>query len=78
MALGAINGVHEGQLFESRRALHDTEIHRDIRRGICGSGIPGAGAESVVLSGSYEDDRDMGDLIFYTGQEGAINERGAK
>src|SRR5687768_3637761 len=67
MALGPIPGVAIGQTFRDRRELYESGVHRDIRRGICGSGIPGAGAESIVLSGAYEDDRDLGELVYYTG-----------
>jgi putative restriction endonuclease len=35
-----------------------------------GSGLPGQGAESIVLSGRYEDDEDLGSTILYTGHGG--------
>ncbi|UUW92239.1 HNH endonuclease [Pimelobacter simplex] len=57
-----------GTLFANRRSLFDAGVHRDIRRGICGSAVRGGGAESIVLSGGYEDDVDLGDVIYYTGQ----------
>jgi putative restriction endonuclease len=34
------------------------------------SGTAGEGADSIVLSGGYEDDVDYGDVIIYTGQGG--------
>ncbi|WP_082557025.1 YDG/SRA domain-containing protein [Modestobacter sp. Leaf380] len=72
MALGLVYGVLPGATFTNRRALHQAGVHRDIRRGICGSGLPGQGVESVLLSGGYEDDEDLGDLLFYTGQGGRV------
>jgi putative restriction endonuclease len=70
MTLGPVYGVLPGAIFTNRRALHQAGVHRDIRRAICGSGISGQGAESVVLSGGNEDDEDFGDLVYYTGQGG--------
>ena len=61
---GEIEGVSEGQLFENRRKLHDANVHRGIQRGI---GTKGA---SIVLSGGYIDDEDLGDEIIYTGEGG--------
>ena len=61
---GEIEGVSEGQLFESRQALHDAGVHRGTQQGI------GGGGESIVLSGGYVDDLDEGDVIIYTGQGG--------
>ena len=62
--IGEIEGVAEGQLFENRKALHESGVHRGIQQGI------GGGGESIVLSGGYVDDRDDGDVILYTGQGG--------
>jgi putative restriction endonuclease len=42
-------------------------LHRDIRRGICGGADNKRGAESIVLSGGYEDDLDLGQIIYFTG-----------
>lgn len=33
-------------------------------------------AVSIVMSGGYEDNRDYGDTIYYTGQGGRINIKG--
>lgn len=70
MAHGAPPGVPVGAFFRDRRGLYLAGVHRDIRRGICGSSTPGHGAESIVLSGGCEDDVDLGALIYYTGQGG--------
>lgn len=64
---GEIKGYPEGSLFASRDELNKTGVHLQIRAGI--SGAAEEGAESIVLSGGYEDDDD-GDLIIYTGHGG--------
>jgi putative restriction endonuclease len=69
MAVGEIPGVAVGAHFANRRALYEAGVHRDVRRGICGSATQ-LGAESIVLSAGYEDDEDFGDLVYYTGQGG--------
>lgn len=43
-------------------------VHTPRMAGIAGSSSEGA--ESIVLSGGYEDDEDHGDVIIYTGQGG--------
>jgi putative restriction endonuclease len=48
--------------------LHDAGLHRPLVAGISGSETDGA--DSIVLSGGYEDDEDSGDVIIYTGQGG--------
>jgi putative restriction endonuclease len=68
MAFGEIEGVPEGARFSSRRELFDAGVHRQLQAGIAGP--PSRGAESIVLSGGYEDDLDEGDWIVYTGQGG--------
>ncbi|QIN81303.1 HNH endonuclease [Rubrobacter tropicus] len=65
---GHIPGYPEGSLFESRAELRESGVHRPIQAGISGSQTEGA--ESIVLSGGYEDDADDGDLIIYTGYGG--------
>ncbi|WP_244954837.1 YDG/SRA domain-containing protein [Sphingomonas lutea] len=49
-------------------------VHRALIGGIVGR--PDAGAESIVASGGYEDDEDLGDVIIYTGQGGRNPETG--
>ncbi|MEV5083121.1 YDG/SRA domain-containing protein [Streptomyces sp. NPDC056159] len=65
---GAVPGSDVGQTFTDRRALAATRIHRPLQAGICGTSEQGA--ESIVVSGGYEDDEDYGDVIVYTGQGG--------
>jgi putative restriction endonuclease len=43
-------------------------VHRPLEHGI--SGAAAEGADSIVVSGGYEDDEDYGDLIIYTGAGG--------
>jgi putative restriction endonuclease len=65
---GEIPGVAVGAVFPTRRALHDAGVHRPLQGGISGAGLEGA--DSIILSGGYEDDIDFGDEIIYTGHGG--------
>jgi putative restriction endonuclease len=65
---GHISGVSVGTVFETRRQLALSGIHPPTQAGI--SGTESQGADSIVLSGGYEDDRDFGSLIIYTGHGG--------
>ena len=65
---GHIEGYPEGSIFESRQHLSQCGVHRPIQAGI--SGGAEEGADSIVLSGGYEDDKDYGDAIIYTGHGG--------
>ena len=69
MAHGAINGIQVGQRFDSRQTLCDAGVHRMTQNGIAGYG-GNQPAESIVLSGGYQDDIDDGDEILYTGEGG--------
>lgn len=64
---GEITGVPVGTRFPSRKALSAAGVHRPLMAGIWGGED---GAESIVVSGGYEDDRDEGDVITYTGHGG--------
>ncbi|HET7270223.1 MAG TPA: YDG/SRA domain-containing protein [Rubrobacter sp.] len=66
--LGHVPGYPEGSLFENRAELNASRVHIPIQAGISGSQTEGA--ESIVLSGGYEDDADYGDVIIYTGHGG--------
>ena len=68
MAFGDLPEIPVGTPFTSRRALLDAGVHRQLQAGIAGGAY--TGAESIVVSGGYEDDEDYGDLIVYTGQGG--------
>jgi putative restriction endonuclease len=65
---GEIEGIREGTTFQTRDALSVAGVHRPIQAGI--SGGENEGADSIVLSGGYEDDEDFGDVIVYTGHGG--------
>ncbi len=65
---GVIPGVTAGTTFQNRREVADAGVHRPLQAGISGAGTEGA--DSVVLSGGYEDDQDYGDVVIYTGQGG--------
>jgi putative restriction endonuclease len=57
-----------GSTFDNRRELADAAVHRPLQAGI--SYTESDGADSIVISGGYEDDEDYGDLIIYTGHGG--------
>lgn len=65
---GHVPGFPEGSLFENRAELSESRVHVPIQAGIAGSQVEGA--ESIVLSGGYEDDTDGGDTLIYTGHGG--------
>ena len=65
---GAIPGIVEGDLFKTRLELSAGHVHAPTQAGISGS--EKEGADSIVLSGGYEDDLDLGDEIIYTGHGG--------
>ena len=67
-SFGEIPGIAPRTGFPDRRSLHDAGVHRTLRAGIVGSAADGA--ESIVVSGGYEDDEDYGDVIIYTGHGG--------
>ena len=65
---GQIPGVEPGSAFADRRALAAAEVHKPLQRGISGS--QSEGADSIIVSGGYEDDEDYGETIIYTGHGG--------
>ncbi|GAX50190.1 YDG/SRA domain-containing protein [Streptomyces olivochromogenes] len=73
--IGEIPSVPVGQPYVSRVLASEAGVHRPRIAGICGT--KAKGAESIVLSGGYKDDEDLGDVIIYTGhggQDGAGNQ----
>ena len=50
----------------------DKGLHRGLMRGIAPHG------SSIVLSGGYVDDEDLGDVIIYTGEGGRDRNTGQK
>ncbi|MFI0449235.1 YDG/SRA domain-containing protein [Actinomadura sp. 6N118] len=69
---GGVPGVDEREPFNSRQDAREAGVHRPLRAGICGTKDAG-GAESIVVSGGYEDDEDRGNVIIYTGHGGQKN-----
>ena len=65
---GHIAGVEVGARFRSRSEVLTSKVHRQLQAGIQGN--KSDGAESIVVSGGYEDDEDLGEVIIYTGQGG--------
>lgn len=71
---GHVPGYAVGSRFGSRAELSEAGVHRPRVAGISGS--VREGADSVVLSGGYEDDLDLGDEIVYVGHGGRDRETG--
>lgn len=65
---GEIEGVDLGEWFQDRSAVRAAGLHRHGQAGISGNYTDGA--DAIVVSGGYKDDRDHGDWILYTGQGG--------
>lgn len=65
---GAIPDVEIGATFASREEVRAAGLHRHLQAGI--SGDYAVGADAIIVSGGYADDRDFGDRIIYTGQGG--------
>lgn len=65
---GQVPGVPVGAIYADREQLSEAGVHRPNQAGIAGS--QSVGADSIVVSGGYQDDEDLGDLIVYTGQGG--------
>lgn len=65
---GEIPNVPPGTVFATREELSKGGVHRPPQAGISGAGAEGA--DSIVVSGGYEDDEDFGDFILYTGHGG--------
>lgn len=57
-----------GDWFRSRLELSQAGLHRPTRAGI--SGTAAEGADSIVLSGAYEDDVFSDEEVVYTGHGG--------
>lgn len=65
---GPVPGIAPGHEFANRLELWGAGVHRQTQAGI--SARQGEGAESIVLSGGYEDDEDLDTVIIYTGRGG--------
>lgn len=67
-SFGEIPGNPVGTTYANRAALASAKVHKPLQHGI--SGAARDGADSIVVSGGYEDDEDYGDLIVDTGAGG--------
>ncbi|TGE19347.1 YDG/SRA domain-containing protein [Hymenobacter elongatus] len=73
-SFGEIAGIRPGHEFRNRLELWGAGVHGQTQAGI--SARAGRGAESIVVSGGYEDDLDLGAWLLYTGKGGRSNESG--
>ena len=60
-------GIPVGTPFRTRQDVYEAGIHRHTQAGIAGTQ---PAAESIVISGGYADDLDLGDEVWYTGYGG--------
>lgn len=65
---GEIEDIPVGTSFQTRKEAAAAGVHKPLQAGISGS--KDDGADSIVISGGYEDDSDSGDVIIYTGEGG--------
>jgi putative restriction endonuclease len=65
---GEIPGYPVGSAFVDGADLARSGVHPPRMKGISGS--QNEGADSIVVSGGYEDDHDLSDVIIYTGEGG--------
>jgi putative restriction endonuclease len=70
VVFGEVEGVSQGDVFDSYEEMRSAGVHRHVRQGIAGNKKDGA--DSIVLGGHYDDD-DAGDVIYYTGQGGQVD-----
>ena len=65
---GELPGVPIGTSWVTRQEASQAGVHPPTMGGI--SGTKAEGADSIVVSGGYEDDEDSGDELIYTGAGG--------
>ncbi|MER5862490.1 YDG/SRA domain-containing protein [Kitasatospora sp. NPDC002040] len=70
---GHIEGHPVGSQYRWRKEVSAAGVHAPLIAGIHGNASEGA--DSIVVSGGYADDRDYGDVIIYTGHGGQANGR---
>lgn len=66
--VGPVPGIPVGSMWKYRLQVSEVGVHRPHVAGIHGRAEDGA--YSIVLSGGYEDDKDLGDEFYYTGSGG--------
>ncbi|RDB21933.1 E3 ubiquitin-protein ligase UHRF1 [Hypsizygus marmoreus] len=67
----SIPGIPVGTVLRDRKECSKVGLHGPPVAGIWGT--PELGAFSIVASGGYEDDRDEGEVLIYTGTGGQID-----
>jgi putative restriction endonuclease len=65
---GELEGFPLGSVWRTRKEVSKSGVHKPPMNGISGTAIEGA--DSIVVSGGYEDDEDFGNEIIYTGTGG--------
>lgn len=65
---GPIPGIEVGTTWRFRFQVSEAGVHTPLVAGIAGK--ESSGASSIVFSGTYIDDIDLGDEIYYTGSGG--------
>ncbi|KAL1743209.1 PUA-like domain-containing protein [Schizophyllum fasciatum] len=73
-SFGNVKGYEVGHKFADRRTCCAAGVHRHTQAGIVGTREKGC--PSIVVSGQYEDDKDHGDVIYYTGAGGRDEQTG--
>ncbi|KAG2074173.1 hypothetical protein BDR04DRAFT_1093358 [Suillus decipiens] len=71
---GEIPGVPVGSTWGTRKECYLSGVHRSMQAGIQGTKV--SGACSIVVSGQYEGDKDLGDTILYVGAGGGLDNGG--
>ncbi|KAG2361317.1 PUA-like domain-containing protein [Suillus spraguei] len=71
---GEIPRVPVGTRWSTRKGCYYSGVHRSMQAGIQGSKV--SGACSIVVSGQYDGDEDLGDTILYVGAGGGIDNNG--
>jgi putative restriction endonuclease len=67
---GHIPSVSVGATYQSRETVATARLHKPTMAGI--SGAERERADSIVVSGGYEDDEDYVNVIVYTGAGGNV------
>ncbi|EIW84117.1 SRA-YDG [Coniophora puteana RWD-64-598 SS2] len=69
---GEIPGIKPGHIFKKKDDCYKSGVHKSPRGGVHGS--EALGAASICISGGYEDNKDEGNIIWYTGSGGQDDE----
>ncbi|KAI9321233.1 PUA-like domain-containing protein [Dichotomocladium elegans] len=72
---GKIPSIPTGFRTDSRKLMSAVGIHRAHQAGICGSQQAGI-VFSIAMSGEYTDNKDLGEMITYTGSGGKEGQKG--